>query len=256
MNRRVAPVLIGIAIVSTFFYNFMVYFVTLPNGVQTIVRGTVNLGPVPLGVPQVLNGFMTLNGGLWLMLTLFAAVPLLSSTLERGWLELTFAKGTARWKVYFGRFLGGVTLYFLTLIIAVVPLALRLWWATGIPTWSVLVGVGIQTFGFAAVLSVAALASLPQKGISLPLIASIAVWSFSDVLLTREASLYASIPEWARTVLDWAYYVLPKNPEINYLSGNLITNFQVSTWWPLWTTGLFTMVLLGLTLLLVQRKSF
>src|SRR5439155_12096682 len=89
-----------------------------------------------------------------------------------------------------GRYLCGVTLYFLLAFIATVPLAARLWWVTGIATWQIVIAVLIQTFSFASLLSVAALASLPQKGVALRIMASAAVW------LHRPFSPHSTSWEW------------------------------------------------------------
>ena len=156
-----------------------------------------------------------------------------------------------------GRYLCGVTLYFLLAFIATVPLAARLWWVTGIATWQIVIAVLIQTFSFASLLSVAALASLPQKGVALRIMASAAVWASSPLLAARELNYYDFITSAiGRRILDLIYDILPKSSELNALSSRFIQYSTVQTSWPLWSTAVFTLVTLTLTLSLLQRKSF
>jgi hypothetical protein len=261
-SRRVIVVLVGIAVVTAAGFNLNVGFSKTPDGLDVIYIGrqfspSANRGPYPLGVPLVLGQQMIIAATVWFLLTIYAAVPLLISTLERGWLELTFSKATARWKIMLGRYLCGVTLYFLLAFIATAPLAARLWWITGVPTWQILIAVLIQTFSFAALLSIAALASLPQKGVALPIMAAAAIWASSPLLAARELNYYDFVTsEAGRRILDWVYYVLPKSSELNGLSSSFIQYSAVRASWPLWTTGLFTLATLVLTLSILQRKSF
>src|SRR5262245_51078449 len=136
MNRRILVVLAGIALVTAGFMNFQVRFATI-SGVNVIVLAERNQGPWPISVPVVLGQQMVLAGFLWMVLTILAASPLLVSTLDKGWLELIFSKGVARSLIMLGRFLSGATLYFLLAFVATVPLAIRLWWITDVPTWQV-----------------------------------------------------------------------------------------------------------------------
>lgn len=145
-SRRVSLVVFGVALLIANLFNLLVKIRSLPNGKDAIFLGPHLLGTSRIAVRSVLEAEFHVAGTLWLLLAVFAAVPLVASTLEKGWLELTFSKGTPRWRVFFGRFLAGVTLYFLTVVLATFPLGLRLWWKTGIATWGLAIALLIQTF--------------------------------------------------------------------------------------------------------------
>lgn len=252
-SRRMALVLFGVSLLVA------VAFCRLPNirPDGTLVVGKNSPMPYARGVPWVLGGELDATGELWLLLALLAAAPLVASTLEKGWLELTFSKGAPRWEIFLGHFLGGVTLYSLTFLLAVFPVASWLWWKTGIPTWQVGVALLVQTFSFAALLSVAALASLLQKGAPLPIMASAAIWFFSPLLARRQETYYRIFTSpGARKVIDWTYRILPKCSELSDRCPAFIYHGKLGPWWPFWSTGVFTLAILGLTLWLLERKSF
>ena len=256
LSRRVALVLFGVAILVAVAFNSVVHVRALAGGAKAIIIGSQLPMPPSIGVPGVLESDLRATGSLWLLLAIFAAAPLLTATLERGWLELTFSKGVARWRIFLGRFLAGLTLYSVTFILATLPVALRLWWATGIGTWRVAVALLIQTFSFAALLAVTALVTLPQKGVALPIIGSAAIWVLSPSLAMRQETFYRLFSSSAaRWIVDWMYRILPKCSELEDQCVSFIHRGTISPW-PLWSTGLFTLAVLALTLWRLERKSF
>ncbi len=257
MGRRVALVLLGVAVLVAVGFAAIVHLRPAAGGGISLAVGSQSAAPPGLAVPSLLESQLRATGSLWLLLAIFAAAPLLTSALEKGWLELTFSKGTARWRIFFGRFLGGLTLYSLTFAIATFPVAAWLWWRTGVATWQIGAALLIQTFSFAALLAVAALVTLPQKGVSLPIIASVAVWVLSPSLAMRQETFYRLFSSHvARGIVDWAYRVLPKCSELEDMCATLIRGGAISSWWPVWSTGVFTLAVIGLTLWLVERQSF
>ena len=257
MSRRVALVLFGVAILVALAFNAVVHVRTTAAGAAAIAIGTQSPAPAMVAVPEVLESELHAAGSLWLLLAVFGAAPLLTATLEKGWLELLFSKGTARWRIFTGRFLGGLTLYALTFALATWPVATRLWWRTGVTTWKISLALLIETFSFAALLSVAALTVLPQKGVALPIVASVAVWVLSPSLAKRQESYYQLFSShFTREIVDWAYRILPKCSELEDLCVSLLHSGKIESWWPVWSTALFTLTVFCLTLRLLHRKSF
>jgi hypothetical protein len=259
MSRRVAHVVLGLAVIVTIIFNWVIHIIHSPGGVMVSIGPRFPLPPA-MAVPAALESVITATGALWFMFVVFAAAPLLTAGLEKGWLDLTFSKGTPRWKIFLGRFFAGVTLYAVAFALATFPLAARLWWATRIGTWEILVVLLIQTFSFAAIFSVCALAALPQRGVALPIIGAIGLLLFSTPLVHRK-EIYGTLisSQTARDVIDWIYRILPKYSELGDLSRSLIKSGTLAWstwWWPVWSTGAFMIAVLGLTLWLLHRKSF
>jgi ABC-type transport system involved in multi-copper enzyme maturation permease subunit len=256
LGRRVALVLIGLALVTSVGFNLLVTVEKLPGGQFKIVLGNSPL-PRDMGlvamVHNIVSQQMGIAGTLWILGALFAAAPLFSSALEKGWLELLFSKGTSRWRIFLGRYLAGATLYAMTFALATFPLAVRLWWKTDVRVWQIGVALLLFTLSFASLLSVGALASLSQRGVSLPILGSVAIWLFSPVLAHRGEMKFWP---WVLEAFDWAYRILPKCDELSGLASAYMKNGQITAWWPVWSTSVFTVVVLGFTLWSVERKSF
>src|SRR5262249_48205076 len=114
-----------------------------------------------------------------------------------------------------------------------------------------------QTLSFASLLVVGALASLAAENVAVPIVAPIGTLIFTQLLTNRQA-LYADYIKsaFAQHAFDWLYYLLPKPTEMDAAASAFIQSATVPTAWPVWTTGLFTIATLALTLRLLERKSF
>ncbi|HLX00127.1 MAG TPA: hypothetical protein VKR82_15915 [Candidatus Acidoferrales bacterium] len=256
-SRRMGLVLIGFALMWAVVFNLLVHFIPLKDGSSMVYLAQRMMGPGSLAQPALLGIGAEITGGLfWMLLSILAAAPLLSSTLDRGWLELTLSKGTARWRVFLGRYLGGCTLYLASVVIACMPLEVRFWWKTGIGPWPLLVAMLIQTFIFASLLSLAALAAVPQMGPAPPILLSLMVAILSPVLAARKIGLYQILTSnWSRELIDWMYRILPKTQELQGASTIFIRDRAIQSWYPFWSTGIFMAVMIALALWLLHRKS-
>jgi len=255
LNRRMALVLIGLSIVLAVVFNWIIQVKLLPGPV--IFLGPRMFWAADLGVPSVLSAGLEFTGGVfWLLLAILAAAPILSSSLDKGWVELTLSKGTARWQILLGGYLAGVTVYFTAVVLALAPIALRLWWQTKISSWPLAVSILLQTFSFAALLALASLASLPRIGAAPPVLLAMAVSIVSAVLAQRERGLYQVLTSrWSHWIFDWLYRILPKTSELSGMASSYIHGEKFTTWWPFWSTGVFIVATLGLTAWLLHRKS-
>jgi hypothetical protein len=256
INKRMALVLIGMALLFAIILFFFISIKPLSDGSSVIFVGRQMMGPASLAAPAAYSAEVSITGGLWLFLAIFASVPLLVSMLEKGWVELTLTKGVARWRVLLGCYFSGLTLYVLTLCTAMLPAAIWLWMKTGVGFKSLLVAILIETLGFAALMSLAALASMTRSGAALPIMIAIFVDLLSPVLANREKGLFTLISStfW-RGVITWAYRILPKSYDLVNAGTGYIQFGTHGPWLPYWSTGLFVVVMMGTTMWLLHRKS-
>src|SRR5579871_6079610 len=129
-GRRVVLVLIVLALLVGLLFNRAVNFGSAA-GVEVLYEGANNMGPFPFAVPTILGRIAPVGGTIWLMLMLFAGCPQFVAMLEKGWRELTFSKGTARWQILLARGASLILLFFVLVLITCLPLGARLWWYTG-----------------------------------------------------------------------------------------------------------------------------
>lgn len=257
VNRRMGLVMLGLSAIVAVVFNWIVRLVPLRDGSTMIMFGNRMLGPDKIAAPALFKTEAQFTGGLWLLLGIFAAAPLLSSTLDKGWTELTLSKGTARWRILVGRYFGGITLYFLALMITTMPLAVRIWLKTGVQPGALLISALIQCLGFGALMAVAALVTLPQTGIAVPIMVAVVVQVASPFLAQRQQIFYPIFSSQAvRGIFDWMYRILPKCYELSDLSASYIDTAFIANWWPVWSTAAFLAAVMGLTMWLLHRKSF
>jgi ABC-type transport system involved in multi-copper enzyme maturation permease subunit len=256
IHRRMALVLIGMAALVAYLIFHFVTLVPLSTGDSMVFLGRQAIGPASLAIPAVLAQEVRMTGSLWLFLAIFGSTPLLVSMMEKGWVELTLTKGVSRWQVLLGAYFGGLTLYAATLAMATLPTALWIWAKTGIGVTPLLVAICLQVFGFAALLALAALTSMTRTGVALPIIVAVVADFFSPVLAARSRGLFVFITsDWARGLINWIYRILPKNSEIVGASESYLQFHKLGPSWPFWSTGVFVVVTLGLTMWLLHRKS-
>src|SRR5215475_3200670 len=128
-GRRVVVVLLVLAFVVGLLFNHAIRFERLA-GVEVLFEGALNMGPWAFAVPTILARITTVAGTIWLVLMIFAGCPQFVAMLEKGWRELTFSKGTARWQIMLARWLSLVLLFYVLVVVSCLPLAARLWWFT------------------------------------------------------------------------------------------------------------------------------
>ena len=256
INKRMALVLIGLAVLFAVILFFFINIKPMNDGSSMIFAGPHMLGPASLAAPAAYSAEVSITGGLWLFLAIFASVPLLVSMLEKGWVELTLTKGVARWRILLGCYFSGLTLYIMTLCVAMLPTAIWLWVKTGVSCKALVVAILIETLGFASLMSLAALASMTRSGAALPIMLAVFVDILSPVLANREKGLFSLVtsPGW-RGFTTWTYRILPKPFDLVTASTDYIQYRTHGTWFPFWSTGLFIIVMMGLTMWLLHRKS-
>jgi hypothetical protein len=258
VNKRMALVLIGMALLFTVIFFFIFQIRPLqPKNLSMILMGGHMLGPATLAVPAAMSAEIQQTGALWLLLGIFGATPLFVSAMEKGWVELTFTKGTGRWRLLLGVYFSGLTVYATALLVALVPTAIWLWARTGVGCKPLLFAILLEVLGFASLMALAALCSLPRTGASIPIMAAVLVFILSPLLAERKNTFYLLFTSnWSRAIVDWSYRILPKPSEITGAAIKYTQMGSIGSWFPIWSTGVFIIVTMGLTIWLLHRKSF
>ena len=203
-------------------------------------------------------GLLDAANTFWVILAIFAVAPLLMSFLEKGRADLVVSKGTPRWKIFLGRYLGTYALFAGTVfLLAVVP-ALYLWARTGVSIRQYLIAVCISVFTFSTVLAVMSIAAMGASHPALPIILAFVYTVFAPLLAQRKALFYQDIitGKWGQWLMDWAYRILPKTSELAGASRKYLMAGVLDSWWPLWSSALFVAGALALSCWLMHRKSF
>lgn len=199
---------------------------------------------------------VSILAGFWVLLSLVAAAPLLTSYMEKGWVELLLSKGTARWKIFAGRYFGAIGLFagtaILMNVIAVTYFSLR----AGVPLQPYFVSLGLIFVSFLSSVALLALVSTVQPNTALLMIVMFIELVVAETLSGRKHLYGVITARWAQWCLDWLYRILPKHPDLVRMARTYAAAGHVDSWFPLWTSALFFVVLSAWSLWRFQRKAF
>ncbi len=239
LHRRVA---LSLLVVSTLVAAalFMTTF-QWDKSTLVVISGRAHI-PATGYVTDRLSMLLGITGDLWVLLSIFAVAPLLASHLEKGWAELLFAKGVARWQILTARLAGALFVFLLMLtVLDVAPgtyLALR----AGVALKPFLLALLLIVLSFLSCMAVMFLVASTQPNPALLIGAGFLQTILSAVLAQRK-DLYGVITwRWVQWLLDWAYRILPKNFELNRSAVGYFARHTAPDWWPVWTTAVFVLV--------------
>lgn len=257
LNRRTGLVLVAVGTLVAIIFVWMISFQPQPDGsIMVYIRGKAEADPARVAQSTLPIQIQT-TAGLWVILGMFAAAPLLTSHLEKGWADLLFSKGIARWQILLARYAGALGVFVGSLVLLDGIPALHFWIGGGITPWRFFTAIGIVVFSFATLLSLLAVVSVVQPSPAMPIVVGFVQTFISAMLAGRKELLYDVITfKWGQWLIDLMYYVLPKTSELQRLALTYYRNGQISSWQPIWSSALFMVGALGLAYWLLRRKNF
>lgn len=257
LYRRMGVVFLVISILmpSLFIYFWIVSFERLPNGQMVIHGGRMDI-PVATFVEGSLSGMLEFSNIFWIFIAIFAAAPLMTSFLEKGWVDLLLSKGMARWKILLGRYISGLAMFMLAMLLMNGSVALYAWARTGISPWRFFAALGITSFSFAVVLALMTLTGVSQPNAALLVMVGFVEVMFSRFLATREVLYPVITRPWIKDFLDWSYRLMPKHSGLQKLAVDCFMHRSIESWYAAWSSGVFLVVMLALACWLLHRKSF
>ncbi len=167
----------------------------------------------------------------------------LSKPVSRTFLFLT--KLTSVWLVYGGLVLLAGFLVYLTFSMVDQSFAPGILMLIGIGALQILVWLSI-TFA----------AGVFSGSTALAIVSAFMIWMFQFILTGREAIKMFFNSNIASTIVDTLYYILPKSSEMSKVGVSLAIGQPVETWVPVWTSALFGLVLVIVTLVYLKRKDY
>ncbi len=192
---------------------------------------------------------------LGLFLALFAAAPLVVSLQERGTIDLALSKPISRSTLLTGRLLGVWLAVFLLIgyLLGMVWLIMSI--KSGIWHPRFLLSIGIIVLMFMVMYGAVTLISIAARSTALALIVTYGLIFASLILGVREQlELQINLP-W-RHIYVALYHILPNFAEVTPMVAKLTSPDPVTSWYPLWSSCGFGLVMYGLSYLLFIRKDY
>jgi ABC-type transport system involved in multi-copper enzyme maturation permease subunit len=258
ISRRMGLVLISFAVIVPTILIGLIRVQHLANRKLEVVMLDFHSLPPEIFALSTFMGLLATANGFWVILGVFAVAPLLMGFLEKGRADLVVSKGTPRWQIFLGHYIGTYALYVGTVFLMAVVPALYLWARTGVSIKQFLIAICISMFTFSTVLAMMSVAAMGSSHVALPIILAFVYSLFAPGLWRREVFFYQDVItwKWAQWLLDWVYRILPKTPELVAASQKYLNSGVLDSWWPIWSSALFVVGALGLSCWLMHRKSF
>lgn len=189
-------------------------------------------------------------------LAVFASAGLVSAVFEPGRIELLLSKPVSRTHLLLGRYAGNV----LVVSANILYLVLASWIIFGIKTgvWGAgfLLSSLCTIFIFCVLLAVIVLIGVLLDSSAVAIMVTFAIMLITPVLAQKATMERLLSAEWSRDVFRVLYYVLPKIWEVRGITQNLILNKPVESWMPIWSTGIFGIVVLGIGVWRFQKRTY
>jgi ABC-2 type transport system permease protein len=248
--------------ISTFICLLMIFALNLDivNGLQTSItifglqsNQLIDLKKIIVGIETVVAAGLFTGG---LFMSLFATSNLIPSMLEEGNIDLLISKPVSRFKILMGRFLGSVAIVGYNIFYLVIFTWLIMSIKTGI--WHVgflLSGIMIL-LTFAILYSIMTFLGIVIRSSAFSLMITYLILFFSPLLIQRD-EIYALLSHKIYGIIvDGLYYFLPKTAELGKITHQLVGGIPVSSWMPLWSSILFSIIIFGISYYIFSRKNF
>jgi ABC-type transport system involved in multi-copper enzyme maturation permease subunit len=191
-----------------------------------------------------------------MFLAVFASAGLIPSVLEPGRIELVLSKPISRWQILTGRYLGNL----LVVAVNTTILVTGAWIIFGLKTsiWRVefLVAIPATLFIFAVLLTVVMLAGVLFESTAVSTMIPVVLMILSPLLAQDKTVAKLLSSQWSRDLWHGLYYVLPKVFDIGKMTLDIVLQRGAGSWWPVWTSALFAMVVFACALYRFEQRDF
>lgn len=191
-----------------------------------------------------------------MFLAVFASAGLIPGLLEPGRIELLLSKPVGRMHLLLSRYLGNILVVAANTTYLVVGVWVVFGWKTEIWSPQFLWAIATTVFLFSVLLSVVVLVGVVFESAALATMIPVALMIVSPILAQEKTAIRLLSSEWSRQVWKWLYYCLPKAFDIGRLTLDLVRQNPTGDLFPVWSSALFAVIVLGLALVLFARRDF
>jgi len=193
-----------------------------------------------------------------LFMSLFATGNLIPEMLRAGKIDLLISKPLSRNRLLLGRILGAVAVVAFNVFYLVIFFWLILSVRTGFWNWGFLLAGLMVVLTYIALYSLMVLLSILFKSGAVSLMGTFLIIFLAPVLMQRNRLylLLSADSRITRNLIDAFYYFFPKPGDLAVITQKLARGAPVESWTPLWSSLLFSVVIILLSSLIFRRKSF
>jgi ABC-type transport system involved in multi-copper enzyme maturation permease subunit len=195
------------------------------------------------------------GGGLFL--SIFSVSSFIPNMLEKGNIDVFLSKPISRTELLLGKFFGGILVVFLN----VLYLVLAIWVLTGTKfgSWdlSFLLSAFSITFAFMVLYAMIILIGvLTQSSVLAMMLSYIIFFILSPLLEARKSWGQIIHSDFVKSVIDMLYYIIPKTSEMGTITKELAVGNQIQNFQPIFSSFLFMILTLVLSIFIFNKKDY
>jgi len=259
LARKIFWGLFGLSALMILFFLFLLKIDIVEVGLAAVSlfgRTASRTADVDRLVRGVYGGIATFLYSWGMFLAVFASAGLIPSVLEPGRIELMLSKPVSRTHILLGRYVGNVLVVSCNVIFLVLGIWTILGVKTGIWSPSFLIAIATTVFAFAVLLAVVVLIGVLFESTALSTMVTVALMIISPILAQTTVMLKLLSSEWSRQIWRTLYYSLPKVYDLGKMTLDAIQSREFNGYMPIWTSGVFGVVVLALALWAFSRRDF
>jgi ABC-2 type transport system permease protein len=259
LARKIFWGLFGLSALMILFFLFLLKIDIVEGGLAAVSlfgKTASRTADVDRLVRGVYGGIATFLYSWGMFLAVFASAGLIPSVLEPGRIELMLSKPVSRTHILLGRYVGNVLVVSCNVIFLVLGIWTILGVKTGIWSPSFLIAIATTVFAFAVLLSVVVLIGVLFESTALSTMVTVALMIISPILAQTTVMLKLLSSEWSRQIWRTLYYSLPKVYDLGKMTLDAIQSREFNGYMPIWTSGVFGVVVLALALWAFSRRDF
>jgi ABC-type transport system involved in multi-copper enzyme maturation permease subunit len=207
-------------------------------------------------VRQVHGGIATFLYTWGMLLAVFASAGLVPTVLEPGRIELLLSKPVERYHILLGRYIGNL----LVVALNVAYLVISMWMIFGVKTgvWNAgfLYAIPTTIFIFAVLLSAVVLVGVLFGNPAVSTMVTVGLGILSPILAQHKLAEKLLSSEWSRQLWYALYQALPKVYDIGKMTLDLVKGDRVEDFTPLFSSGLFAVVVLAMGVYVFSKRDF
>jgi len=219
-----------------------------PGGIENIDTSMLS---APL-VARALDGVLSFL----VFLIVMASTGLLPRMLEKGRADFYLSKPNTRTRVLLGKLAAVWMVYGALMMIC----GLLVYGLVAIIHQTFSLGAlymfGIYLLVFFIWLAIVALAGVLFNSTVLAIMTAFVVWVAQTILSAHDKIGAFVDSAFAARLIDTLYYVFPKHGEIGGMAVSIASGMPVESWMPLWSSLLFGLAMLFLTVVIFNRRNY
>lgn len=208
-----------------------------------------------VGVFRLLIITPLFGGGLFL--SIFSVSSFIPNMLEKGNIDLFLSKPITRQQIIWGKFLGGLIVVFINIAYVVIGFWMLLGFKFGVWDINFLVTIPTITFTFAVLYALIILLGILTKSSILAMMVSYLIFFIlSPVLAVRDSISALFDNKFVELLFEIFYHIIPKTAELGSITSDLAAGGGIIEWQPIITSIVFMFLILGLSIIIFNKKDY